>query len=235
MPVLLDLNGDGIDIIPLGQSRAHFDIDGDGRKQIMAWVGPEDALLVYDRDGDRLISHRDEIAFADYLASARTDLEGLAWFDMAAHGGNEDGMLNALDALWSKFGVWQDADQDGTTDPGELTMTGEGGLSSVNLRSDQIPRDAGPDARIYGQGAYQTTDADGRLRSGDLYDASLRYAEKPREKTVAEILYDNPTSWPQPIRLSRKDGVAMTREELLYPTHYTDEDYVMGFRDKKPI
>jgi hypothetical protein len=106
----------------------------------------------------------------------------------------------------------------------------------VNLQSDHIPREAGPDARIHGRGAYQTTDADGRVRSGDLYDASLRYEqEKPREKTVAEILYDNPTSWPQPIRLSRKDGVAMTREELLYPTHYTDEDYVMGFRDEKPI
>jgi len=167
-PVLLDLNGDGIEIISLGQSRAHFDIDGDGRRQIMAWVGPDDALLVYDRDGDRLISHRDEIAFADYLANAKTDLEGLAYFDMAAHGGNEDGVLNALDALWSKFGVWRDVDQDGETDPGELTMTGEGGLSSVSLQSDQIPRDAGPDAQIYGKGEYQTTDADGRMRSGDL-------------------------------------------------------------------
>jgi len=259
----------------------------------MAWPGPNDALFVYDRDGDRLISHREEIAFADYLANAKTDLEGLVWFDMAAQGGNEDGVLNALDALWSKFGIWQDIDQDGLTDPGELTMTGEGGLTSVDLQSDNISRDAGPDARIHGQGEYQTTDADGRVRSSDLYDASLRYelspepksaaeifypsqpvkltpeqrgyrrvrrdgqplsaAEifypddsraneytyvknepAPREKTAAEILYDNPTSWPQPIRLERKDGVPMTREELLYPTHYADEDYVMGFRDRKP-
>jgi len=38
----------------------------------MTWVGPDDALLVYDRDGDRLISHRDEFAFADYLANAKS-------------------------------------------------------------------------------------------------------------------------------------------------------------------
>mgnify|MGYP001222866806 CR=1 FL=1 len=185
-PVLLDLDGDGITIIPLGQSRARYDIDGDGRRQHLAWPGPEDGLLVYDRDGDRLISHRDEIAFADYLASAKTDLEGLAWFDQVAQGGNEDGVLDELDVLWSRFGVWRDANQDGETDPGELTMTGEGGLTSVNLRSDQIRREAGPDAEIYGRGSYQTTDADGRVRSGDLYDAALRYEEDTPSQDAGE-------------------------------------------------
>ena len=229
LPVLLDLNGDGIEIITLGQSRAHFDIDGDGRRQIMAWVGPDDALLVYDRDGDRLISHKDEIAFADYLANAETDLEGLAWFDMAAQGGNEDGMLNALDALWSKFGVWQDIDQDGETDPGELTMTGEGGLSSVNLQSDHIPRDAGPDAQIYGKGEYQTTDADGRMRSGDLYDASLRYEPTTEPLSAAEIFYPS-----QPVKLTpeqqgyrrvRKDGQPLSKAEIFYPDESRAHEY----------
>jgi len=64
-PIVLDLGGDGIEIIPLGQSRAKFDINGDGRRQFLAWVGPNDGLLVYDRDGDRVISQRDEIAFKD--------------------------------------------------------------------------------------------------------------------------------------------------------------------------
>jgi len=229
LPVLLDLDGDGIEIISLGQSRARFDMAGTGRKQIMAWPGPNDALFVYDRDGDRLISHRDEIAFANYLANAKTDLEGLAWFDMAARGGNEDGVLNALDALWSKFGVWQDTNQDGETDPGELTMTGEGGLSSVNLQSDHIPRDAGPDARIHGQGEYQTTDADGRVRSGDLYDASLRYEQSPEPKSAAEIFYPRKpvklTPEQQGYRRVRKDGQPLSKAEIFYPDESRAHEY----------
>ena len=215
-PIVLDLGGDGIQFIPLGQSRARFDIDGDGRRQILAWIGPEDGLLVYDRDGDRLISHRDEIAFKDYLANAKTDLEGLAWFDQFAQGGNEDGVLDARDALWSKFGVWRDADQDGETDPGELRMTGEGGLSSVNLQSDNVRRDGGPDAQIFGRGQFVIRDTEGNPLSGDFYDMALRYHEEAYEP-------------PQPKQMQRvrKDGEPLSRGEIMYPAHGNDDDYYL--------
>ena len=227
-PVVLDLGGDGIEIVPLGQSRARFDIDGDGRRQLLAWVGPDDALLVYDRDGDRLITSRDEIAFRDYLAGARTDLEGLAWFDQYAQGGNEDGVLDERDAMWGDFGVWRDADQDGETDAGELRMSGEGGLSSVNLHSDGIPRDAGPDARVFGRGDFEVTDAEGNQISGDLYDVALRFvdeATEPRQPTRAEILYPTMAPAPKPMRRIRKDGEPLSRGEIFYPEHGNDDDY----------
>jgi hypothetical protein len=205
MPVVLDLNNDGnINIIPISQSSARFDIAGTGRRQVLAWVGPEDGLLVYDRDGDRLISHKDEIAFKDYLATAKTDLEGLAWFDQLAQGGNEDGVLDEQDAAWSKFGVWRDANLDGATDEGELRMTGEGGLASVNLTSDQRSRDAGPDSRIHGKGSYEYLDSDGIVQTADLYDTSLRY-EHPEATGSA---------FP---KLVRRDGQQLTIGEIIYP------------------
>jgi len=215
-PIVLDLGGDGIEIVPLGQSRAKFDISGDGRRQFLAWVGPDDALLVYDRDGDRVISNRDEIAFKDYLANAKTDLEGLAWFDQFAQGGNEDGVLDERDALWSKFGVWRDADQDGETDPGELRMTGEGGLSSVNLQSDNVRRDGGPDAQIFGRGQFVIRDTDGNALSGDFYDTALRYLEDA---------YEPPA--PKRMQRLRKDGEPLSRAEIMYPAHDNDDDYYM--------
>lgn len=191
VPVVLDLDGDGFEIIPLSQSTARFDIAGTGRRQVLAWVGPDDGLLVYDKDGDRVISDKDEIAFADYLKTAKTDLEGLAWFDQLAQGGNADGVLDGRDAQWSKFGVWRDADQDGETDPGELRMTDEGGLTSVNLTSDQTPQDAGPDAKVFGQGEYQFTDQNGAQQSGKLYDTALRHEPAPLSSnpTFLELYY----------------------------------------------
>jgi hypothetical protein len=214
-PVVLDLNGDGyFDVLPPSKSKARFDIMGTGKTQVLAWVGPEDGLLVYDRDGDRLISHRDEFAFKDYLANAETDLEGLAWFDQVVRGGNGDGVLDDQDEAWAKFGIWRDVDQDGQTDPGELRMTGEGGLSSVNLASDHQPRDAGPDAQVFGQGEFQVTDDQGNTQSGNLYDTALRYEEAvssdeeaPVKKSIAEILYPNlPRAWPEEPQVVENDG-----------------------------
>jgi hypothetical protein len=214
-PVVLDLDQNGgIEIVPTSQSAARFNITDTGQRHVLAWPGPDDGLLVYDRDGDRLISDKDEIAFKDYLATAETDLEGLAWFDHVTHGGNNDGILDNRDALWAKFGVWRDADQDGETDPGELRMTGEGALSSVNLTSDQQPVDVGPDAQVFGKGTYEYLDSDGLVQTADLYDTALRYdTEVEPEK-------------PETLRLVRRDGQRLNHGEILYPAMaYNDETY----------
>jgi hypothetical protein len=222
-PVILDLNNDGnIRIIPLSHSTARFDIASTGSRQVLAWPGPEEGLFVYDRDGDRLISHKDEIAFKDYLATAKTDLEGLAWFDQLAQGGNADGVLDERDAAWSKFGIWRDADQDGETDAGELQMTGEGGLKSLNLTSDQQPRDAGPDAKIFGKGTFEYFDRDGIIQTADAYDVALQYE---KEKSLANALYPtmdvNRRSLPP---LVRRDGQELSRGEKVYPMMGYDEN-----------
>jgi hypothetical protein len=217
-PVVLDLNNDGrLEIIPPTQSRAQFDILQTGRKQILAWVGPDDGLLVYDKDGDRLISHWDEIAFKEYLATAKTDLEGLAWFDQLAQGGNEDGVLDEKDALWSDFGVWRDADQDGETDPGELQMTGDGALASVNLTSDQTPRDAGPDAKIFGKGEYHFRNDQNELLSGDLYDTAFRYEELQQSKPTGIDLPTRSMKKGELPPLVRRDRQPLVLSEKMYP------------------
>jgi hypothetical protein len=48
VPVLLDLDGDGVDITPRERSTAEFDVDGDGYDENVAWVGPGDGMLVID-------------------------------------------------------------------------------------------------------------------------------------------------------------------------------------------
>ena len=223
MPVVLDLNNDGnIKIIPLSRSTALFDIAGTGSRQVLAWPGPEDGLFVYDRDGDRLISHKDEIAFKDYLATAKTDLEGLAWFDQLAQGGNADGVLDERDAAWGKFGVWRDVDQDGVTDAGALQMTGETGIKSLSLTSDQKPRDAGPNAKVFGKGTFQYFDNNGIVQTADAYDVALKYE---KEKHLAEALYPdmdvNKRTLPP---LVRRDGQELSRGEKVYPMMGYDEN-----------
>ena len=165
-PVVLDLDGDGVELVSLEDSTAFYDIDGDGYRERMAWVSADDGLLAYDRNGDGVISGREELSFVDYVPGARTDLEGLAYFDS-----NGDGRLDASDAEWGKFRVWRDLDQDGESDPGELQTLAEAGITSIDLTSDGEERTV-EGSTIFGEGSY--VDADG---TGALYDAALRYSE----------------------------------------------------------
>tara|TARA_B100001989_G_C24541945_1_gene468143 strand:+ start:1386 stop:2102 length:717 start_codon:yes stop_codon:yes gene_type:complete len=43
--LVVDLDGDGVELIPLNQSEMYFDIDGDGLAERTAWVNPDDGIL----------------------------------------------------------------------------------------------------------------------------------------------------------------------------------------------
>ncbi|MCA3586398.1 MAG: hypothetical protein IOD03_22390, partial [Methylocystis sp.] len=60
-PLMLDLDGDGIETGSLSQSSAFFDMDGDGFAEKTAWVDADDGLLALDRDGDGRINDSGEL------------------------------------------------------------------------------------------------------------------------------------------------------------------------------
>ena len=147
-PIVLDLDGDGVELVPLEDSTAFFDINGDGYRKRMAWASADDGFLAYDKDGDGAISDHDELSFVSYVENAETDLVGLKHFDT-----DGDGQLDADDAEWGMFRVWQDLDQDGESDPGELRSMDEAGIQSVSLTSDSVKRLVAGNT-VYGEGIY---------------------------------------------------------------------------------
>ena len=110
---MLDMDGDGVDLIPMADNNTLFDMDADGYREMMGWIDEGDALLAYDYNQDGMMDERKEIAFVDWKEGARTDLEGLTAFDS-----NLDGILDALDDEWDTFVIWQDVDGDGISDEG---------------------------------------------------------------------------------------------------------------------
>jgi Ca2+-binding RTX toxin-like protein len=130
-PIAVDLNGNGFEFVDVDDSNVFFDVNGDGWKHRTSWIGKDDGLLAHDIDGDGKIDKPGEISFARYKDGAQSDLEGLRAFDS-----NGDGRFSALDDKWAKFGVWQDANQNGVTDPGEFRTLAEMGVAAVNLTSD---------------------------------------------------------------------------------------------------
>lgn len=133
-PVVLDLDGDGVELTSVIDSKAWFDIAGDGTMHQTGWVGADDGLLVFDENGDGKITTAREIAFADRTVVDDTDLESLrAEFDS-----NNDGKLDAGDNEFGKFYIWQDKNSDGESDDGELLTLPQAGISSIDLIGSKI-------------------------------------------------------------------------------------------------
>jgi hypothetical protein len=84
-PLVLDLDGDGLDFTDLAPGTASFDLDGDGFATKTAWVGPDDGLLVLDRNGDGMINDISELFGNEQaqgfqiLGELDTDSDGCLW------------------------------------------------------------------------------------------------------------------------------------------------------------
>jgi hypothetical protein len=111
-----------------------MDVNGDGVQDRTAWTDATDGVLVWDKLGDGVVHDNSQYAFSQYGGS--TDLEGLA----VAFDTNQDGTFNAMDALFAQFAVWQDANQNGVSEAGEVQSLTELGLVEIHLSSDGVQR-----------------------------------------------------------------------------------------------
>ncbi|MBY0565630.1 MAG: hypothetical protein K2P58_15780 [Hyphomonadaceae bacterium] len=127
-PIVLDLDGDGVELTNLDSSATRFDWNGDGRLDRTAWVGGGDGMLVYDSDGDGALSGARELSFVDDVAGAASDLAGLRAFDT-----NGDQSLSGADAHFASFYVWRDLDVDGIVGTGEWLTLEDAGVSAIDL------------------------------------------------------------------------------------------------------
>ena len=166
-PVAIDLDGNGIQFTNINQSKILYDINGDGAKDLLSWTASNDGLVVFDKNEDGLIQQLDEVSFLSYLAGSKTDLEGLSGFDT-----DKDEKFTSNDSLWKKFGIWQDVNQNGTTDSGEFKSLDEWSIYSIDLHSDKVMDQVG-DVYILGSSTYEKKDG----TKGVIADTAFRYLD----------------------------------------------------------
>jgi hypothetical protein len=161
-PVVIDLNQDG----EIGYQQIVMDVDGDGRLDHTAWAAPQDGVLVWDKLGDGQVHDNSQYAFAQY--GGTSDLTGLAVkFDT-----NRDGVFDAADAQFAEFSVWQDANQNGLSDAGEVRSLADLGIEFINLVSDGVQRT--PVEGVTEEGRTTATATDGS--SVLVSDAGFAYS-----------------------------------------------------------
>jgi hypothetical protein len=158
---VLDLNGDGVQFLGTDAGVAY---DYGHGLVATAWAGPDDGILFRDANGDGTVTGASEFVFG---GNGVTDLQALA----AQYGTT----LDADDADFGKFGVWQDANSNGAVDAGEFQSLTARGISSLNLVSDgQSYSAAGGDVEVAGSAIFTRSDGS----SGVLADASFWTGER---------------------------------------------------------
>ena len=134
-PLILDLDGDGIETISV-KDGVNFDFDNNGFAEKTGWVGKDDGLLVRDINRNGQIDNGGEL-FGDLTVAdgfeAANGFEALKYFDT-----NGDNIINHLDEIYSELRVWQDANQNGKVDAGELHSLEELGIAGFDLNYENI-------------------------------------------------------------------------------------------------
>ncbi len=133
-PLILDLDGDGIELTPFGDNYIFFDIDNDGHRERTGWMAPDDAMLVHDLNSDGKINDITE-ALSEYYGADRGT--GAVWSSsfaaLASLDSNHDGVINASDTAFSDLRIWQDINQNGETEDGELQSLTDAGITELSL------------------------------------------------------------------------------------------------------
>jgi hypothetical protein len=112
-PIVLDLDGNGIQTVSLGEADGSFDLLNTGVPVRSGWISSGDAFLAVDLNHNGLIDSRHEL----FGGQRGEGFAALAEFDS-----NGDGVVDKRDAHFKDLLLWQDKNGNHHTDKGELTQ-----------------------------------------------------------------------------------------------------------------
>jgi len=162
-PVVLDLDGDGIDLRS-AEEGVQFDLTGDGKAEQTAFVQGDDALLFVDRNGNGIADTGTEL-FGDQEGDAH-GFAKLRRFD-----GNGDHVIDESDALYQRLRLWQDRNGDGVNQLDETLTLEEAGVLSLGLDFLETDEEDGKGNAVRQVSSFLRHDG----ARGLMVDALLKY------------------------------------------------------------
>jgi hypothetical protein len=208
-PIVIDMNGDGIQTVSRADAGGVFDLFGNGSAVASGWISGSDAFLAVDKNGNGRIDDIGE------LFGGTT--KGAGFANLASYDSNGDGLVNDLDTQFGQLMVWQDANGNHVTDAGELVGLAQAGVASLTVAYTEVPfLDAQGNLHLERSAA---TLADGSsVDMTDVYfnvsadDAAAAGVALP---TLAELLGDSRSldallgaSGAAPVALAAEDGAS---------------------------
>ena len=124
-PLVINLDGDASGADITADQTVYFDIDGDGIGEAISWVTGDDGFLVRDLNGNGTIDDITEM-FGNDQVDGFTALSAL---DADSNGVVEGAELAGLQ-------LWQDINQDGISQAGELSDLSAHDILSIDVSND---------------------------------------------------------------------------------------------------
>ncbi len=123
-PLALDLSGNGINTRSIFDGIKGFEFVPGEKGAYHGWLDQDSGFLALDRNDNGVIDDGSELFGSPtedgFVALRRLD-------------SNKDGRIDAADELFQKLLVWQDTNQNTTSEPGELMSLHEAGIQSISL------------------------------------------------------------------------------------------------------
>ncbi len=167
-PIVFDLDGDGVELKKRTDSKARFDMDGNGSRDDTGWISKQDGFLVIDSNGNGRVDSAAELSLLGLKADAKNSFEALATLDS-----DRNGVLDSKDARFSELKVWVDRNGNGVTDSGELASLAESGIASIDLAARAAPNSTAKIGRNAMLATSTFTRTDGS--KGSAGDAALAF------------------------------------------------------------
>ena len=130
-PIVIDLDGDGIQTVARGASDATFDLFGNGSAVQSGWISGQDGFLAVDSNGNGRIDGIGEL----FGGNAK----GAGFAKLASFDSNGDGLVDSGDTAFGELRIWVDADGSRQTEAGELRTLAEAGIAELKVAYVEVP------------------------------------------------------------------------------------------------
>ncbi len=169
-PIVVDLNGDGVQTLSRANSQGSFDLLGNGKAIASGWLSSEDGFLAIDDNANGKIDSISE------LFGGLDKGDGFA--KLASFDSNGDGLVSAGDIDFASLKIWQDANGNHQTDAGELLSLADAGVASLKVAFIELPF-------IDGQGNLHLERSSATLADGSSTDMTDVYFNVAAEDAQA--------------------------------------------------